>query len=165
MTFGSFHPQGENDMNPEEKLVEMGITLPTPPKPVASYVPVIQAGNLCFISGQLPIKEGRLMAVGSVPNLCSVEDALEGSKLCAINILAQLKTHLGSLDRVKQFVRLNGFVQSDNAFIKQPEVLNGASEFLVEVLGDKGRHTRAAVGVIELPLNASMEIDAIVEVE
>ena len=152
-------------MNPEEKLAELGIELPTPPKPVASYVPVIQTGNLCFVSGQLPVRNGRIMAVGSVPNQCTAEEAREGAELCAINILAQLKMHLGSLDRVKQIVRLNGFVQSDNAFVKQPEILNGASEFLVEVLGDKGRHTRVAIGVIELPLNASIEIDAIVEVE
>jgi enamine deaminase RidA (YjgF/YER057c/UK114 family) len=152
-------------MSVEDKLKEMGIELPTPPAPVAAYVPVVQTGNLCFVSGQLPMKDGRIMATGAIPSPCSVEDAKEGARLTAINILAQLKAHLGSLDRVKQIVRINGFVQSDNAFNKQPEVLNGASEFLAEVFGDAGRHTRIAIGVYELPLNASMQIDAIVEVE
>ena len=152
-------------MSVEEKLKEMGIELPTPPAPVAAYVPVVQTGNLCFVSGQLPMKDGRLMACGAVPSPCEIEVAKEGAKLTAINILAQLKAYLGSLDRVKQIVRINGFVQSANAFGKQSDVLNGASEFLAEVFGDKGRHTRIAIGVYELPLNASMQIDAIVEVE
>ena len=152
-------------MSVEEKLIEMGIELPTPPKPVASYVPIVQTGNLVYLSGQLPIKEGRVMAAGSVPNPCSIENAKEGAKLTAINIIAHLKAYLGSLDRVKQVVRLNGFVQSENGFHKQPEVLNGASEFIAEVFGDKGKHTRIAIGVFELPLNATMQIDAIVEVE
>ncbi|MCX6645593.1 MAG: RidA family protein [bacterium] len=152
-------------MTIEEKIKEMGIDLPTPPQPVGSYIPVVQTGNLCFVSGQLPIKDGRLTAVGSVPNTCSIEDAREGAKLCVINILAQLKAHLGSLDRIKRFVRLNGFVQSDIGFIKQPDVLNGASDFIVEILGDKGRHTRTAIGASELPINATVELDAIVEVE
>jgi len=152
-------------MTIEEKLAEMGIELPTPPKPVAAYVPVVQTGNLVYLSGQLPVKDGRVMAQGSVPSPCSVENAREGAKLTAINIIAQLKAHLGSLERVKKIVRINGFVQSDNGFFKQPEVLNGASEFLVEVFGEKGKHTRIAIGVYELPLNAAMQIDAIVEVE
>jgi enamine deaminase RidA (YjgF/YER057c/UK114 family) len=152
-------------MSLEDKLKEMGIELPVPPAPKGSYVPVVQAGNLCFVSGQLPIKEGRLLAIGSVPNVCSLENAQEGAKICAVNILAQLKAHLGSLDRVKRIVRLNGYVQSDRGFVKQPDVLNGASDFLVAVFGEKGRHTRAAMGVCELPLNATLEIDAVVEVE
>jgi len=152
-------------MSVENKLKEMGIELPTPPAPVAAYVPVVQTGNLCFVSGQLPMKDGRVMATGAIPSPCTIENAKEGARLTAINILAQLKSHLGSLDRVKRIVRINGFVQSANGFFKQPDVLNGASEFLAEVFGDKGRHTRIAIGVYELPLNASMQIDAIVEVE
>ena len=152
-------------MTIEEKLAEMGIELPTPPKPVAAYVPAVQTGNLVFLSGQLPIKDGRVMSTGAVPIQCSIENAREGAKLTAINILAQLKAHLGSLDRVKRIVRINGFVQSENGWYKQPEVLNGASEFLAEVFGEKGKHTRIAIGVSELPLNATMQIDAIVEVE
>ena len=152
-------------MTVEEKIKELGYQLPESPKPVGSYIAVMQTGNLCFVSGQLPIKEGRLVAVGSIPNTCDIDTAREGAKICALNILAHLKTHLGSLDRIKQFVRLNGYVQSDNGFVKQPDVLNSASDFLVEVLGEKGRHTRIAVGLIELPLNASIELDAIVEVE
>lgn len=152
-------------MSAEEKLQQMGIELPTPPSPVASYVAVVQTGNLCFVSGQLPIQNGRLMAKGSVPSPCTVEAAVEGARLCAVNILAQLKAHLGSLDRIKRVVRISGFVQSQNGFFGQPEVLNGASEFLAEVLGDKGKHSRIAIGVYELPLNGSVEIDAVVEVE
>jgi len=152
-------------MSVEDKLKEMGIELPTPPAPVAAYVPVVQTGNLCFISGQLPMKDGRVLAKGAVPGPCTMETAVEGARLTAINIIAQLKAHLGSLDRVKRVVRINGYVQSANGFFKQPDVLNGASEFLAEVFGDAGRHTRIAIGVYELPLNAAMQIDAIVEVE
>ncbi len=152
-------------MTVEDKLREMEIVLPTPPGSAGSYVPVVQTGNLCFVSGQLPMKDGRLMAVGSVPNVCALKKAREGARICAINILAQLKSHLGSLDRIKRFVRLNGYVQSDNGFVKQPDVLNGASDFIVEVLGENGKHTRVAIGAAELPLNASVEIDAIVEVD
>ena len=152
-------------MSIEEKIAGLGFELPESPRPKGSYIPVVQAGNLCFVSGQLPIKEGRLVAVGSVPNICDIDTAREGAKICALNILAQLKAHLGSLDRIKQIVRLNGYVQSDNGFQKQPDVLNGASDFLAEVFGEKGRHTRIAVGVLELPLNASMELDAIVEID
>ncbi|MCK4719363.1 RidA family protein [bacterium] len=152
-------------MTVEDKLREMGIVLPTPPESMGSYVPVVRTGNLCFVSGQLPMKDGRLMAVGSVPNTCTLEKARDGARICAINIFAQLKSHLGSLDRVKRFVRLNGYVQSDNGFVKQPDVLNGASDFIAEVLGESGKHTRVAIGAMELPLNAAIEIDAIVEVD
>jgi enamine deaminase RidA (YjgF/YER057c/UK114 family) len=152
-------------MTIEEKLAEMGIELPTPPKPVAAYVPCVQAGNLVFLSGQLPVKDGRVMAVGAVASHCSLEEAREGAKLTAINILAQLKAYLGSLDQIKRIVRLEGFVQSENGFYKQPEVMNGASEFLAEVFVEKGKHTRIAIGVNELPLNATMQIAAIIEVE
>ena len=149
----------------EKKLEEMGIQLPTPPLPAAAYVPVVQTGNLCFVSGQLPMEEGRIMAAGSVPGDVSVDDATKAARLCAINILAQLKAHLGNLDRVKAIVRINGYIQSDNGFYNHPKVLNGASEFLVEVFGERGRHSRVALGAKELPMNATVEIDAIVEVE
>jgi len=152
-------------MSVDDKLKELGIELPTPPTPVAAYVPVVQTGSLCFVSGQLPMKDGRLMAVGHVPTTCDEAKATEGAKLCAINILAQLKAHLGSLDRIKRVVRINGFVQSERGFLNQPQVINGASEFLVAVLGDNGKHSRTAVGVAELPMDASVQIDAIVEVE
>ena len=152
-------------MSAEEKLREMGISLPTPPTPQGAYVPVVQTGNLCFIAGQLPMENGRMMAVGKVPTECELEKAREGAKICAINLLANLRAHLGSLDRVKKIVRVNGFVQSEKGFYQQPQVINGASEFLAEVLGERGVHSRIAVGVAELPLNSSVEIDAIVEVE
>lgn len=152
-------------MTIEEKLLSMGIELPVPPAPVASYVPVVQAGNLCFVSGQLPVKDGRVVAAGSVPTSLTVDEAKEAARVCAINILSQLKAYLGSLDRVKRIVRLNGYVQSDNGFYNQPQVMNGASDFMVEVFGELGKHSRIAVGVKELPMNAAVEIDAVVEVE
>lgn len=152
-------------MSVEDKLKEMGIELPIPPTPQGAYVPVAQAGNLCFVSGQLPIIDGRLIATGRVPGVCDLETAVEGAKICAINILANLKAHLGSLDRIKRIVRLNGFIQSEKGFYHQPQVLNGASEFLAAVLGEKGIHSRIAIGIYELPLNSAMQIDAIVEVE
>jgi enamine deaminase RidA (YjgF/YER057c/UK114 family) len=149
----------------EKKLEDMGIQLPTPPMPAAAYVPVVQTGNLCFVSGQLPMQEGRVMAAGSIPGVVSVEDATKAARLCAINILAQLKAHLGNLDRVKAIVRINGYIQSDIGFYNHPKVLNGASEFLVEVFGERGKHSRVVLGAKELPMNATIEIDAIVEVE
>jgi enamine deaminase RidA (YjgF/YER057c/UK114 family) len=152
-------------MSIEDKLEQMGVQLPTPPAPAAAYVPVVQTGNLCFVSGQLPIQEGRVMAAGSVPGVVSVDEATQAARLCAINILAQLKAHLGSLDRVKKVVRINGFIQSDIGFYNHPKVLNGASEFLVEVFGESGKHSRVVAGAKELPMNATIEIDAIVEVE
>ena len=152
-------------MTIEEKLAEMGIELPSPATPLGSYVPVVRTGNLVYVSGQIPVKERRVMAVGSVPSPCTIEKAAEGAKICAINILAHLKAHLGSLDKISKFVRVTGFVQSQSGFYKQPDVINGASDFLVEVFGEKGKHTRVVVGSYELPLDASVEIDVIVEVE
>jgi enamine deaminase RidA (YjgF/YER057c/UK114 family) len=152
-------------MSIEEKLQELGIELPTPPTPQGSYTPVVRTGNLCFISGQLPMQDGQLKAIGSVPDKCEMDRAIEGARICAINILAQLKAQIGSLDKIKKIVRLNGYVQSESGFYNHAQVLNGASDFLAEVLGEKGIHTRVAIGVYELPLNASMEIDAIIEVE
>jgi len=152
-------------MSVEDKLKEMGIELPTPPKPVGSYVPVVQTGNLCYVSGQIPVKNGRVAVIGSVPGSCSVEDAKEAARICAINTLGHMKVHLGSLDRIKKIVRINGFIQSDNGYHNQPEILNAASDFFAEVLGEKGVHTRTAYGVLELPVNAAVELDAVIEVE
>jgi len=152
-------------MSVDEKLNEMGIKIPIPPAPVGSYVPVVQTGNLCYVSGQIPVKDGRVLVTGSVPVSCPVEKAKEGAKICAVNILGQLNAHLGSLDRIKKIVRINGFVQSENGFHGQAEILNAASDLLAEIFGEKGIHTRTAYGVIELPVNATVEIDAIVEVE
>ncbi len=152
-------------MSIEAKLTEMGITLPSPPKPVGAYIPVTQTGNLCYVSGQIPISEGVLVYAGSVPGDLTVEDAIMAARICAINILGQLNGYLGSLDRIKKVVRINGFIQSSPGFHDQASVLNGASDFLAEVLGDAGVHTRTAYGVLALPVNATVEIDAIVEID
>lgn len=148
----------------EAKLKSMGIELPTPPKPVAAYVPCKRAGSLVFVSGQVPMKDGTMMAKGSVPGQVSVETARECAKQCAINALAQLKAELGTLDAIKQVVRVGVWVCCEAGFTDQPKIGNGASEFLVEVFGDAGKHARAAVGSIALPLGACVEVEVLVEV-
>jgi len=148
----------------EEKLSELGVTLPVPPAPAGSYVPAARAGSLVFLSGQIPLQDGKVAFAGKVTDE-NVEDAKKSAKICAVNILAQLKAELGSLDRVKRIVRVSGFVNSDPEFCHHPEVINAASDFLFEVFGETARHSRIAVGVASLPLNSMTEVDAIVEVE
>lgn len=147
----------------ETRLGELGIKLPIPPKPAGSYIPVVTTGNLAFVSGQIPIKDGKVSFTGKVPSERSIEEAQDAAKLCAINILAQLKLELGNLDRITKIVRVSGFVNSTPDFAEQPKVINAASDFLFNVFGEKGKHSRIAVGVSSLPLNATVEIDAVVE--
>ena len=147
----------------EDKLMELGITIPTPPSPAGSYIPVVTTGNLAFVSGQIPIKEGKVVFEGKVPEKQSVDSAREAAKICIINGLAQLKANLGSLDKITKFVRISGFVNSESDFTEQPKVINAASDLLVEVFGDMAKHSRIAVGVASLPLNSTVEIDMIVE--
>ena len=143
-----------------DRLKQMGVELPDPPKPVASYAGFVRHGDLVFISGQLPLQQGKVMSVGIVGRDVSVEDATGAARLCAINIVAQLRAACeGDLDRVSQCVRLGGFVASLPEFHDQPKVVNGASEFIAELFGEKGIHARAAVGVASLPLGASVEIE------
>lgn len=151
-------------MNPEERLKELGIELPPVPNPLGSYVPCVRTGNLLFLSGMLPLREGKLLCSGRVGEGVTLEEAQRGSKQAVINALAVIKAELGGLDKVGRCVKVNGFVASAPDFIDQPKVINAASEFLFEVFGDKGRHARAAVGVYVLPLNASLEIDFIFEI-
>lgn len=148
-----------------EKLKELGIKLPPAPQPVAAYVPAVQHENLLYISGQLPLENGQVIYTGKVGTAVSIDQAFYAAKLCAVNGLSVIKAHLGDLDRVARIVRVGGFVNSPVGFIDQPKVINGASEFLLEVFGDKGRHARAAVGVNELPLNASVEIEFTVAIK
>ena len=149
-----------------DRLSELGISLPDPPKPVASYVPAIQSGSLLYVSGQLPFRDGELMTVGPVPSAVSIESAMEGARWCAINGLAVARQSLdGELDRLRRVVRVGVFVQSDDRFDAQPKVANGASDLLVEVLGDDGRHARAAVGVNALPLDTSVEVEFVFEID
>jgi enamine deaminase RidA (YjgF/YER057c/UK114 family) len=147
----------------EQRLMHLGITLPTPAAPVAAYVPTVEVGGMLFVSGQLPFKDGRVI-VGRLGDDITVETGREAARACAIMLLAQIKAALGDLERVAQIVKLNIFVNSDARFTDQPKVGDGASTLMVEIFGDAGRHARAAVGVPALPLGAAVEIDAIVAV-
>lgn len=145
----------------EEKLTSLGISLPIPPEPAGSYLPVILSNNLAFVSGQIPTEGKQVKFRGRVD---SVVMGQEAARLCTINALAQLKASLGSLDKIKRVIKVTGFVNSDPSFIDQPKVLNGASDLLVAIFGEKGKHARAAVGVSSLPLDSAVEIEFIVEV-
>lgn len=151
-------------MNADARLIELGITLPEPPAPVATYVPVVVSGTQAWVSGQVPLRDGGLPRLGLVGDEVSLEEAVEEARWCAINILAQLRTALVSLDRVRRIVKLQVFVASAPGFTAQPQVANGASDLMVEVFGDAGRHARSAVGVACLPLGVPVEIDAVVEI-
>jgi len=146
----------------EEKLESLQIILPKPPTPAGSYVPAIRTGNLLFISGQIPMKEGKVMFTGKVSD-DNLEVAQKSARMCAINLLAQIKRELGNLDKVSKIVRLSGFVNSIPEFSQQPKVINSASDLFFEIFGEKGKHSRIAVGVASLPLNSMTEIDAIIE--
>ena len=153
---------GQIDM----KLRELGIVLPTPSKPVANYVPWVRTGNLVFISGQGAVRDGKIEYAGKVGDSLSLEDAINSARLTAINILAQLRDACGGdLDRVKRIVKLLGFVNCTPDFGEHPKVINGASDLMVEVFGDKGRHARSAVGAPALPFGLSVEVEAIAEIE
>ena len=142
----------------EQRLSQHGHTLPSAPEAVGFYVPVIRMGNLVVTSGQLPMVGKELMFKGKVGSELHEEQAFHAAKMCALNALAQIKACIGSLDRVTRIVRVEGYVQSADGFSKQPQVINGASELLVQAFGDAGKHTRIAVGANELPLNAAVEL-------
>ena len=147
----------------EDRLRELSIELPTPPSPAGSYIPVVTTGNLAFVSGQIPMRDGKVVFEGKVPEQQSLESARDASKICIINGLAQLKANLGSLDKITKFIRISGFVNSESDFTEQPKVINAASDLLVEVFGNMAKHSRIAVGVASLPLNSTVEIDMVVE--
>ena len=147
----------------EDRLRELLIEIPTPPNPAGSYIPVVTTGNLAFVSGQIPMREGKVIFEGKVPNVQSLNSAREAAKICIINGLAQLRANLGSLDKITKFVRISGFVNSNPEFYEQPKVINAASDLLVEIFGDMAKHSRIAVGVASLPLNSTVEIDMVVE--
>jgi len=152
-------------MDIQAKLNELGLTLPAPAKPVAVYVPVVQTGNLLFISGQLPTRDGELTCSGTVPSQVNLEQAKAAAQQCVLNAIAIIDDHLGGdWSRFVRFVRLGGFVASDSGFTDQPVVINGASETLEKVFGQAGQHARAAVGSIALPKNSPVEIEFIVEI-
>lgn len=147
----------------EDRLRELSIEIPTPPNPAGSYIPVVTTGNLAFVSGQIPMKDGKVIFEGKVPERQSLDSAREAAKICIINGLAQLKANLGSLDKISRFVRVSGFVNSSPDFTEQPKVINAASDLLVEIFGDMAKHSRIAVGVASLPLNSTVEIDIVAE--
>jgi enamine deaminase RidA (YjgF/YER057c/UK114 family) len=150
----------------DKKLAELGIALPTPMKPIANYVPWVRTGNLVFISGQGAVVDGKVQYAGKVGESVSVDDAAKSARLTGINVLAQLREACGgNLDRVKRIVKLVGFVNATPDFTEHPKVINGASDLMVEVFGEKGRHARSAVASPSLPLNLSVEVEAVVEIE
>ncbi len=152
-------------MNLEQKLKELGIELPESPQPLGSYVPCVKTGNLVFLSGILPLKNGKLQRTGRVGETVSLHEAQEDSKQVVINALSVLQTFLGDLNKIKRCVKINGYVASAQDFTEQPNVLNAASELIAQIFGESGRHARAAIGAYVLPLNASIEIDFIFEIK
>lgn len=175
LIFLSLSTQAYSQKNPtrsmsavEQKLASMGVTLPPVTKPLAAYTPAVQSGNMVYVSGQLPLVNGELVrpgGCGKVGAVVSKEDAKAAARVCAINSLAALKSLIGNLDKVVRVVKLTVFVASESGFTEQPFVGNGASEFFKEVFGEKGEHARSAVGVAELPLGASVEVEAIYEIQ
>jgi len=150
----------------DARLAELGIELPAPAAPVASYVPFVQTGNLVIISGQITMEDGAVKYSGKLGSEVSVEDGYAAARLCAINLLAQLKAACGGdLDRVKRVVRLGGFVACSPDFSDHPKVINGASDLMAEVFGDAGQHARAAVGAPSLPLNVTVEVEGMFEID
>jgi enamine deaminase RidA (YjgF/YER057c/UK114 family) len=147
-----------------ENLQRLGVTLPPAPRPVGSYVPACQAGDLVFVSGVLPFEEGKILQPGKVGRDLSIDEGKANARIAVINALAILQQELGDLSRITRVVRLTGHVASAEGFGDQPAVINGASDFLVEVFGEKGRHARLALGAFELPLHAPIELELIVQV-
>jgi enamine deaminase RidA (YjgF/YER057c/UK114 family) len=152
-------------MSIDQRLSELGITLPQPAAPVASYVPAVEVGGLLHISGQISVAEDGKLILGRLGEDMNLERGIEAARRCGIMLLAQIKAALGSLDRVERIVKLGAFVNSAPAFTDQPKVANGASELMQEVFGEAGRHARSAVGVSVLPLGVAVEVDAIVAVK
>lgn len=147
----------------DQRLAELGLTLPEVPVPVASYVNAVRSGNLLHLSGGLPI-DGDTKYLGKVPSQCPVEEAVEAARLALLGRLSVIKSELGSLDRVTRIVALNGYVNATADFTEHPRVINGASDLLLEIFGDKGKHSRTAIGVSSLPLGVAVELNLVVKV-
>ncbi len=151
-------------MSVDARLKSLGIELPVPPKPVASYVPAVLAGDLLYLSGVLPFQDGQVVITGKLGQEVTVERGAEAARLALLNALAVIRHELGSLDRVQRIVRVVGHVASAAGFGQQPAVINGASDLLVQVFGEAGRHARVALGAAELPLHAAIELELLVQV-
>lgn len=152
-------------MSYEQKLTQLGFALPAPPKPVANYVPVVRVGDLLFLSGVLPSRDGQLIMTGKLGQNVSIEQGMEAARVAVLNGLSIIRQEAGSLDRVKRIVKMVGHIASAPGFTDQPQVLNGASDLLVSLFGDAGRHARVAIGAAELPRQAPIEIELIVELD
>ena len=149
----------------ETRLASLGVALPKPASPIANYVPFVRSGNMLVVSGQICFcADGKLVAKGQLGGSVSIEDGQQAARACAINLLAQVKAALGDLDKVTQVVRLGGFINSAPGFTDGPKVMNGASDLMVNVFGDKGRHARSTVGVAALPADAAVEVEGLFEV-
>lgn len=148
---------------PTARLADLGLTLPAAPRPVAAYIPWTRSGSLLYVSGQIPFRDGALIATGAVPRDVDLDTARACARQCALNLLAIVRDAAGTIDAVRRVVRLGCFVCSEPGFFDQPKVANGASELMVEIFGEAGRHARAAVGSIALPLGAPVEVEAIFE--
>lgn len=151
-------------MSYEQQLAQLGLVLPAPPKPVATYIPAVLAGELLFLSGVIPFHDGKLVFEGKLGRELTVEQGYEASRIALLNALAIIRQELGTLDRVKQVVRMTGHVASADGFVQHPAVINGASDLLVRIFGEAGKHARVALGAAELPLNAPVEIELIIQV-
>lgn len=149
----------------ENRLKDLGVSLPEAAAPAANYVPFVKTGNQLYISGQLPMMDGKIQFTGKLGADVDLESGKSAARFCAINLLAQAKAATGNLDKVTRLVKIVGFVNSTDDFTDQPQVINGASDFLVEAMGDKGRHARSAVSAASLPFGVAVEIDAIFEIE
>jgi enamine deaminase RidA (YjgF/YER057c/UK114 family) len=150
--------------NYEQRLKELSITLPTIPPPAGAYIPAVQSGNLVFCSGQGPFQNGKFAYLGQVGKDLALEDGYQAARIAALNCLAEITSVTGSLNRIKRVVHVRGFVNSAPDFHDQPKVVNGASELLIEIFGENGRHARAALGTSNLPANIPVEIEMVVEV-
>jgi enamine deaminase RidA (YjgF/YER057c/UK114 family) len=148
----------------EERLTSLGVTLPRPAAPAANYVPFVESRGMLYISGQIPVGPEGIDYIGRLGDGFDIEDGRKAARLCAINILAQARAALGDLDRVGRIVKLTGFVNAAATFNDHPKVVNGASDFMVEVFGERGRHARSAVGVAGLPFGVAVEVEAIIEI-
>jgi enamine deaminase RidA (YjgF/YER057c/UK114 family) len=149
----------------EARLTELGLELPPPPQPVASYVPVAISGTLAFVSGQVPMEDGKLIIMGKLGAELDLDAGVAAARRCGLQALAALRSALGSLGRVRRIVKVSVFVASAQGFTDQPKVANGASDLFVDIFGEAGRHARAAVGVPELPLGAPVEVELVAEIE
>jgi enamine deaminase RidA (YjgF/YER057c/UK114 family) len=152
-------------MSAEENLKTLGIDLPEPPSPIGAYLPAVRSGNLLFVSGVLPMVDGRLLFKGKLGLELGIDEGYEAGGVACLNALAIIKKELGNLDKIKRVVKVTGYVASSSGFHDQPKVVNGASEFLLKVFGEKGKHARAAVGCPSLPADSPVEIEMVVEVE